>query len=445
MYDRHARRMPSAFGAGSMFSVGDVIAGDFEIRGVLGSGGMGQVFDAHDRALDRRVAIKAHWPHLVAFPIRREARALAAIHHPAVVTVYGVAHHTWDGREMDLLVMERILGVSLDQFLARRDAGHAISVADALDILTSLADGLAAVHAAGIAHRDVKPANIMLAPKNRVVLTDFGIFLAEIEVNEVPVRTGTPEYMAPEAIAGAVVRGGGHLADVYAFGVVAFELLTGRRPFLAKTVDAMLEKHLGARAPAIRSLRAEVPTRLADIIDGALQKDPSQRPETMESVASCLRGITEDVLPRPIVILIAEHDPEVAEVLGHFVSGLVPEATVRLACDGDAVLAHVRQATPDLLLLDLGLPSMNGIELCMYLRGAGLAPHMRIVTLSGAAAQAPDFALLRRLGIATVIRKGSGCLERVEAIVRETRDSAAPSGRPSHVSARQDEARSSHL
>ena len=124
-------------------------------------------------------------------------------------------------------------------------------------------------------------------------------------------------------------------------------------------------------------------------------------------------------------MLIGEDDRAIADVLEDFVSEVAPDSTVRVARDGNAVLAHVRQSPPDLLLLDIGLPSMNGIELCMYLRGAGLAPQTDIVALS-AAAQPRDVAILQQLGIRSFIRKGDDWLDRVEDAVHKSRSSVLP-------------------
>lgn len=402
---------------GGVFQLGEVLADTFEIRGVLGSGGMGQVFDAHDRVLNRRVAIKAHWPYLDAFPIFKEAQALAAIRHPSVVTVHSVGRH----RDINFIVMERILGATLADRIEKRRRSGPFPIDDAVDILLRLAEGLRAVHEAGIAHRDVKPANIILGARDRLVLTDFGIFLPQFDAIDGDVAPGTADYMAPEAISRTVARGAAHLVDVYAFGVVAFELLTGRRPFIAPTVQGIVEKQLYATPPPVASIRGDVPQSVAFVIDAALNKDPGERPPSMEVIAEGLRSRTSHVPKRrPISVLIAEDEPAMASVLADLIGDVAPEADVRVARDGNAVLAHVRQSQPDLLLLDLGLPAMNGIELCMHLRGDSIAPQTSIVALS-AAAQPRDVEVLRQLGITNFIRKGGDWLDRVEAAVLNTR------------------------
>lgn len=411
---RSSRGMPKT---GGLFRDGELLAGTFEVRAVLGSGGMGQVYDAHDRVLNRRVAIKAHWPHLRAFPIQKEAQALAAIRHPSVVTVHSVGRH----RDIDFIVMERILGATLADHIDKRRAAGPFPIDEAIDILARLAEGLRAVHEAGIAHRDVKPGNVMLAPRERLVLTDFGIFQPQFDVVDGDVAPGTADYMAPEAISRRVARGEAHLVDVYAFGILAFEMLAGRRPFEGDSVMAIVGKQLYESPPPIASVRRDTPAHVAAIVDAALHKDPGERPATMELVLAGLRArAPERPSKRPLSVLIAEDEPAMASVLEELISDVAPDADVRVARDGNAVLAHVRQSQPDLMLLDLGLPSMNGVELCMHLRGNGMAERTSIVALS-AAAQPNDVALLRQLGVRSFIRKGGDWLDRVEAAVLGTR------------------------
>src|SRR5438874_2157269 len=144
-----------------VFTSGEIVGELYEVRELLGMGAMGQVYEAHDRQLNRRVALKVVVPGADASSLRREGQALAAIRHPSVVTVYSMGVH----RGIEFLVMERVFGISLDETLEqRRRRGERFAVAEAIDIVVRVAEGLAAVHAAGLSHRDVKPANVMIAP-----------------------------------------------------------------------------------------------------------------------------------------------------------------------------------------------------------------------------------------------------------------------------------------
>jgi serine/threonine-protein kinase len=410
-----------------VFRPGEVLAEAYEIRRLLGAGGMGQVYEADDLLLRRRVAIKAHWREMQHLSIRKEAQALAAIRHPSIATVYGVGSHRSRDAVVEFVVMERIFGVTLAEHLSRRARDRRLTgIEEAIQLLALLADGLAAVHLAGVAHRDVKPANIMLAPGGRLVLMDFGIMLPEFAASPDAPMPGTAEYMAPEAIRRAVEPGRAFLLDVYAFGVVGHELLVGQRPFDSTATDRVLSKHLSATPPTLARLRPDVPEALEALISSCLAKDPHDRPQSMDAIATTLRRIRAEQargqergvrLSRPpLSALIVEDDPAFASVLAAIVQDACAGAQVSTVHDGEAALDHLRRGAPDLLLLDLGLPGMNGLELCMYLRGSKLAEATTIVSMS-AAARAPDVALLRQLGIRQFVRKDGDLLERLEQIV----------------------------
>ena len=228
---------------------------------MLGVGGMGTVYEAHDRELNRRVALKLAQSPSPEFSLRKEAQALAAIRHPSMVTVYALAKD----RGIELLVMELVRGTTLHEHIhkAARE-GKRFTVAEVIETLLGIADGLAAVHASGISHRDIKPANIMLAPGNRTVLMDFGLFTPEFERLETV--AGSPEYMAPEIYAASVEAGAGHLVDLYALGVVAYELLIGRPPYRGANALDTLGMHLRAPIPEVTAERADVPPELAALV-----------------------------------------------------------------------------------------------------------------------------------------------------------------------------------
>lgn len=270
----------------ALLRIGELVAETWEVRSKIGEGGMGQVYEAFDRFLQRPVAMKV--ARAAEHPLRKEAQALAAIRHPSLVLVYAGGVH----RDLEYVVMERVLGVDLAEHVFRRArSGRMLSVSESLDILAPLADGLAAVHRAGVAHRDVKPENVLIAPGGRVVLTDFGVFLPEFDVARAGVASGSPAYMAPETIRRDVGPGGGFLVDVYAFGVLAYEVVTGELPYNGASSSDYYVAHLSAPVPSMRARRRDVPVGLDALVTACLAKDPSDRPHGMEEIAFQLRAI----------------------------------------------------------------------------------------------------------------------------------------------------------
>ena len=420
----------AAAASGDIFEPGEVLGRLYEIRAVLGAGGMGQVFEAHDHALDRRVAIKAAWPNLPTPALRNEARALAAFRHPSLVTVHGIGVH----RGIDYIVMERIYGVSLaDEVHRRHRAGTPLEVPEVLEILKWAAEGLAVVHRAGIAHRDVKPSNIMLTPDRRVVLMDFGLVLPEFSMAQQEFIAGSPPYMAPEALTNVLAAGSGQLVDIYALGATAFEMLAGHVPRDAPDLEALFQL-CTKPPPDLRKIRPDVPEALVALIEEMLEPDPGARPQSAESVAWALGRIRDrrDVraaAPRPLRVLVVEDDKDVARVIGFYAKkALGNDIEVSTVHDGVSALTALRRESPDLMLLDLHMPRMNGIEVAMYMRGEGLAPKCGIVSVS-AGAQEHDRQLLHQLGIRHVVQKGEGLSERLGEVLREVRDLLAINGR----------------
>ena len=385
------------------FAVGEVVADTFEVIRLLGVGGMGTVYEAHDRAMNRRVALKVPRTMNPELSLRKEAQALAAIRHPSMVTVHAILKH----RGIELLVMELVRGTTLHEHLQRRvAAGKPLTVREVVDILIGITEGLAAVHASGISHRDVKPANIMLAPGNRTVLMDFGLFTPEFE--QLETVAGSPEYMAPEIYAAKVEPGAGHLVDVYAVGVVAYELLAGRTPYRGGHELETLAMHVRSPIPDVSTQRTDVPAELATLICEMLAKAPADRPQGSEEVLGRLRAIRAHQERRrergKFTVLIVDDDRDFAETMRALVRAAVPDADVDVARDGEAAFATLRRRAPTVMLLDLNMPRMNGLELCMALRGAGLAADCEIISVNGAVT-AKDQELLQQLGVRQSLTK----------------------------------------
>jgi len=399
-----------------VFAQGDVVADTYEIRTMLGSGGMGEVYEAHDRVLNRRVAIKVVRPNVPGDYLLREGRALAAIRHPGIVAVYAMGRH----RDVGFLVLERVLGLSLDRLIDdRRGRGERFAVMEALELLIAIADGLSVVHRAGLAHRDVKPGNVMLAPGGRVVLMDFGLVLPDADRAGHRSVAGSLQYMPPEALTGDIAEGAANLGDVYALGVVAYELLCGMAPFSGGEALEIYRSKIREPLPCVTEHRSDVPAPLDQLVRQLMSPEPPERPQGADAALWQLRAlrarVTSEGTPRPFSVLIVDDDEDMRQALALYVRSTAPDAEIEMTGQGRHAVRSVRRRVPDLLLLDLDLPDINGIEVCMLLRGMQLGDGCMIVSVSGRATRA-DVELLQQLGVRS-LEKGPSLMRDLVALV----------------------------
>lgn len=274
--------------------------GAYEVRGLLGSGGMATVYRGYDTALTREVAIKVvgsgHLLPDIVERFKREARLAAALRHPNIVQVYNFDE---DGGVL-YMVQELLPGPTLAEQL-RRLGKRRMGAATVKRVIAQLAAALDYAHAQGVIHRDVKPGNALYNAAGELVLTDFGLARAggpgDISTTGPGVVMGTPGYVAPEQAVSS--QGVTKASDIYALGVVLFELLTGRLPFEAETPMGVILKHLYDAPPAPSGLRPELPKALDAVVLRALRKEPAQRFATAGALAEALAAAWAIDPPRP--------------------------------------------------------------------------------------------------------------------------------------------------
>jgi serine/threonine protein kinase/tetratricopeptide (TPR) repeat protein len=283
--------------SGRVSLVGRTLA-HYLINTAIGAGGMGEVYRATDMKLGRDVALKILPPDVASDPERlvrfqREARAVAALNHPNVVTLYSVE----ESDNVHFLTMELIEGQPLDRLIP----ANGLPVERIVEIAGALAEALAAAHEKSIIHRDLKPANVMVTTEGRVKVLDFGLAKdvgAETSegatqtsagVTQADIVMGTPAYMSPEQISGRILD---HRTDTFSLGVILHEMATGRRPFEGTSSAELVSSILRDKPSLVTDVRADLPGDLARVIRRCLEKDPRHRVQTARDVSNEFRDMT---------------------------------------------------------------------------------------------------------------------------------------------------------
>lgn len=290
--------------------IGTVIDGRYRVVERLARGGMSTVYRAVDTRLERDVAMKVLYPHLAEDPslvekFEREAKTAAALNHPHVVNVYDQGIQSGPEGRIAYLVMEYVPGVTLRSVLGKH---RALTPHLTLVYLLALVDGLAAAHRAGLVHRDMKPENVLVSREGDIKVADFG--LARAATNHTGTGAalmGTVAYVSPELASGgrADMR-----SDVYAVGIMMFEMLTGRQPFTGQSAVQIAFKHVNSRVPAPSTLAPGLAESLDDVVLWCTQPDPEQRPsdaqELLEQLVVIRERLTDAQLDYTIPLVPAE-------------------------------------------------------------------------------------------------------------------------------------------
>jgi CheY-like chemotaxis protein len=399
-----------------------VLADRYVVGAELGRGAIGVVYAALDTLLGREVAVKT-FPHLdphVQVDVAGEARALAAIHHPNVVAVYALRADA----QPPFLVMERARGTRLDAILHERS----LSVSRTLSILRQIAKGLDAIHAVGLVHGDVKPANVLVDDEDRVKLIDVGLapLLQRISPGDV---FGTTAYIAPErALATVPEPRWASRGDVYSFAVLCFEMLTGDRPF-GGDEQVLLYAHAFEEAPLATQMSPSLSRAFDAPLARALSKSAEQRQPSCGALVQELDHASRGTGERgePLEIVVADDDDDCLALTRAGLAAALPGAHVRTCASGAAVLETVAAIAPAVVVLDLVMPGLSGVELVAAVRAASPTSHVVVATGVGSGAER---LATSQLGVRSFLVKPYRTDELVRAICTAASERTVTDGLP---------------
>jgi putative two-component system response regulator len=369
--------------------------GPYRIVERIGHGGMGSVYKAYHAPLDRFVAIKVLPQDLSEEPsflerFRLEATSVARLKHPNILSVYDFGEQTG----VPYLVLELVHGGTLEERM-----NGPMDLHEVVCLLGPIANALDYAHSEGVVHRDIKPSNILIHRDGTPTLADFGLArIADVALKLTASGQvlGTPEYMSPEQATGEEI---GPASDRYSLAVVAYEMLSGRVPFRASTPIAVLMAHLQAAVPVVHELSGELSAHIEEVLRKGLAKDPAERYATAGRFVAALtpaawttEALDVDVaytLGRPDVpfsrrplVLVVDDSAANRELIEACLAGI--DCEVQLAGDGQSAIRITEVAHPDLVLLDVQMPGMDGYEVCQRIKAnpaTRLVPVVMITAL----------------------------------------------------------------
>ncbi len=361
--------------------------GPYRVLDRIGQGGMATVYRAHHPALDRYVAVKV-LPEFFAEEeayrerFQLEAQAVAGLRHPNILSAFDFGEKAG----IPYLVMELVEAGSLADRL-----GSPIDLQDVVRFLRPIASALDHAHAQGVLHRDIKPSNILIRQDGTPVLADFGLAKLARSVRQLTASGtvfGTPEYMAPEQASGEPLGPG---TDQYSLGVVAYEMLTGRVPFHGETPGAVLVAHLSHAMPATRELPAELSAHVDQVLGRAMAKSLRDRYPTVSEFVAALtpaawpsllaeeRTTSKSAYSVPVVLVVDDGAAN-RDLIEACLAGI--ECEVRTADNGKTALAMIDAAPPDLVLLDVQMPGMDGYEVCSRIKARPRGELLPVVMIT---------------------------------------------------------------
>jgi serine/threonine-protein kinase len=392
--------------AGPIPSRGALLGGIYRILGQLGEGAMGVILLAQDEQLEREVAIKLLRPeqldnHAMQRRLLQEARAMARVHHPNVVEIHAFGEHAG----APYFVMQYVPGATLDEYVQRRGR---LDLDETLSILEQVCHGITAIHASGIAHRDLKPSNILVGSALRVVVADLGLARKVSTTGPADISfSGTPAYLAPEVVLGRQLpRELLPRVDVYALGLIAYLLLTGRIPFHGGNTFDLMKWHLYDRPLPPSELCPDLPPSFDAPLLSCLTKDPEHRMESAEALREALLAARDEAVlsRRSLRVLVADDDPAFRALLTDILSMSLPGARIEAVANGSEALEAVKARPPALGVFDLDMPGLDGVTLTAQIRALPQGGDFPIIVATGAGG-ASEWRRLARLGASAFLVK----------------------------------------
>ena len=381
--------------------IGRTFRNRYEIQDLLGEGSTATVYKGLDRRLNRTVALKVLLPHVRESARKRflqEATSSASLNHPNIMAIFDMDEEHGQA----FLVVEYVEGETLTAYVPSEPAMVA-------EIGAQIAAALNYAHDHQIIHRDIKPANIKVTPAGQVKIMDLGLALPR-EAKRVTAEgmiIGTPAYLSPEQAQGLPLD---YRTDLYSLGVVLYEMATGQLPFNSDDIPALLMQHVRQNPTPPRAHAPDVPLALESVILKALEKNPTHRFQSGEALAAALRssvpnadgsGITSSdtatrphqatptgartatgsLPPAPLRVLLADDHTMLRRSLANLLSQRDDIMVVGEASDGEVALQQTLDLLPDVLVLDLNMPKMGGLEVLPLVRAK--APSVRVLVLTG--------------------------------------------------------------
>lgn len=392
--------------------LGVTLDGKYHVERVLGQGSMGIVYLGMDEGLERDVAIKVLLPKYaaderVAQRFKLEAVAMAAVRAENVVQIFSYGEYA----KHPYFVMEYLPGYTVASLIDKaNERGEQLYLDVVLGVLRQVCRGLQTVHDLGIVHRDIKPANMLVGPNFRVAITDFGL-VETIHASSERDLAGTPLYLAPELIRRQQLSEDLRFrADIYALAISTYEMFTGDVPFDGTSIKEILRRHLHDTPAPLSDFRTDLPPGIDEVLRRALSKNPEDRHATCGEFVDDLESARTEVAggeaprsgwPR---VLIVDDESETRTVFRTAIKVGYPQASVFCASDGFQGWELARAGRPDIVLVDLNMPGMNGLELVAAFQGDEMLADVPLVVIS-AEIDARNRKVLESLGVRHFLHK----------------------------------------